>query len=223
MIRLVESHMQLESTLNPSDTAAANALAMQTRIKTLLGTCGTVTLADATLSVNFGAAPGCTLSNGVQAVGSVAAAVSKVGSIVSVRFDFTTMTINGRDVTGWAKWTRATPSQFQVTGKLGTDPNSANLFLSVMASPPGVEVSGRVERTNTGVLDIVELGTVKYTLGDCYPQAGTLTCSRAGVQNAVSVTCNSNTAKSGVVTVIRSATKESGTATLPAYGSCPKP
>ncbi len=74
-------------------------MAVRDRIQSQLDTCGTVMLSGTTVTVSFGAAPGCTLANGVQASGSFTMSGAASGSRggASTAATFTNVTYRAGD------------------------------------------------------------------------------------------------------------------------------
>jgi hypothetical protein len=218
--RLAEAHLLFNSTLDPSAAATANAAAIEARIRSQLGACGTVTLADATVSVNFGVAPGCTLSSGLQVSGALTVEVTKVVGVLTARFDYGTLLVNGRTLRGRLSFVRAASGRFELNGGLGVGADALSLStLTLFAADGGLTLEGKGIRSNASGLGVVEHTSVAYPTRECFPSSGTLGCS--GGSAGFQVSFSPGTASTGVATLSKPSTSISGAVSLAPYGECP--
>jgi hypothetical protein len=216
---IADSLFDFDPTIDPAATAEANASAVRARIQSQLNGCGSVMLAGATVTVSFGAAPGCTLVNGVQASGSLSAAVSKVGATTTIALSFSSLVVNGRSLNGTASFATTTGSSFAVTAMLASGADSLAANVTVTGASGSFTMSGTASGSRGGSNTAATFTAVTYRSGDCYPNGGAMTIMRGPV--SLVVTFSAATATTGAVTVTQG--RRSAAATLPAYGSCPRP
>jgi hypothetical protein len=215
---IADSLFDFDPTINPAATAEANATAVRDRVQSQLNGCGSVMLTGATVTVSFGAAPGCTLVNGVQASGSVSAAVTKVGATTTIALSFSSLVVNGKSLDGTASFATTTGSSFAVTAMLASGPDSLTANVTVTGASGSFTMSGTASGSRGGSNTAATFSNVTYRSGDCYPNGGAMTIMRGPV--SLVVTFSGATATTGAVTVTQG--RRSSTATLPAYGNCPR-
>src|SRR5262245_16831015 len=83
-VAIADSLFDFDPTIDPNLTAAQNAQAILANTNTNLNGCGSASISGTTVTVSFGAPPGCTLRTGVQVSGAVTAAVSRLGPVTTV-------------------------------------------------------------------------------------------------------------------------------------------
>lgn len=215
---IADSLFDFDPTIDPAATAEANAMAVRDRVQSQLNACGSVMLSGTTVTVSFGAAPGCTLVNGVQASGSLTAGVSKMGATTTIALTFTNLVVNGKSLNGTASFATTTGTTFNVTAMLTSATDSLNANVTVTGASGSFTMSGTASGSRGGANTAATFTNVTYRSGDCYPNGGSMAITRGPV--SLTVTFSAATANSGTVTVTQG--RRSTSATLPAYGSCPR-
>jgi len=115
---LADNLFQFDPTINPQSTPAQNAQAIGTQTKSVLGSCGTVTVSGTTVSINFGAAPGCMLAGGINVSGSVQATVTSSGATTTIALTLTNLMIDGRSLSGTLSFATTNGTTFQTSVNL---------------------------------------------------------------------------------------------------------
>lgn len=215
---IADSMFDFDPTIDPSATAEANAMAVRDRIRSQLGTCGMVSLTNTTVAVSFGAAPGCSLVNGVTASGSLSASVSKTGTTITIALAFTSLVVNGKSLDGTASFATSNGTTFNVTAMLTSGSDTLNANVTVTGATGSFAMNGTASGSRGGSNTAATFSNVTYRSGDCYPNGGSMAITRGPV--SMTVTFSAATANSGQVTVTQG--RRTSTATLPAYGSCPR-
>jgi hypothetical protein len=173
-IELADSLFNFDPDISVTATDVQNAAAIAARITANLAACGTVSTSGAVVTVNFGAPPGCKLISKLLVSGTVTATVSHTASAVTVVIVLTNVTVNSRALVGPLTFTTTNGSNFVFTKTTGG--TAANL----MVSPPSVG-----SFLANGLIAIpanpVDLTSVVWKLGDCYPNAGAIAFKHAGV------------------------------------------
>jgi len=220
---VADSFFQFDPTLDPTQTDSANTGLIRAHLAQNLGTtgdggvaCGTLSVSGTTLTASFGPLPGCTLKNGVVLSGTFAVTVTKSGSSLTVTFTFTSATVDGTALSGTASFTTSDGMTLTVNANVtvGTTTISTN-NLTVVGGNGAITLSGFV--TNTGDANTtLQLSSVVWSSGACYPSAGTLTITKGVLSETV--TFNAATATTGVVAV--TIVQLMVSATLPPYGKC---
>lgn len=213
---IADSLFDFDPTIDPTLSAEQNATAIRDRIQSQSSGCGTISLAGTTLTVNFGAAPGCTLANGVTASGSLTAGVSKSGSTITVALSFASLVVNGKALDGTASFATSNGSTFAVTAALTSGADTINANLTVTGASGSFTMGGTASSSRSSMS--ATFTAVTYRAGDCYPNGGSMALTRGPV--SLTVTFSASSANSGVVTVTQG--RRSSSATLPAYGTCPR-
>jgi len=214
---LADSLFDFDPTINPSATPSANATSIGQNIQANLGTCGTVTVSGATVSVNFGSPPGCTLKTGAVVSGSVSLSVSKSGGTTSVALTTPGVVVNGEPLDGTASFATSNGSTFTVTLDLTSGTKSDNSSLTVDGSQGSLTISGSATIVEAGITSSVTFTNVNHVEGECYATAGSMTV-KTGILTET-LTFLSTTPMTGLVDVATG--KKATTTTLPAYGDCP--
>jgi len=222
LVAVADSFFKFDPTLDTTQSDVANAQLIENHIATNLGTstdggtkCATLSLSGATLTADFGPAPGCTLSTGLTLSGTIAVAVTKPAKL-SVAFTFTNVTVNGTALAGTLSFTTADAMSFTVIADVmwATDTLSTTGF-TVSGSAGAVTLSGPI--TNAAdATTTTTFSSVVWMDGACYPSSGTLVIVKDPLTETVTFTAG--TATTGDVTItVGMATFP---ATLPTYGSC---
>jgi hypothetical protein len=214
---LANGLFDFDPTINPSATPAANATSIGQNIQQNLGTCGKVTVSGATVTVNFGPPPGCTLMNGPTVSGTVVLALSKSGGTTTIAATLTSVVVDGKPLSGTAQFATSNGSTFALTTALtsGTQTDTANL--AVTGSANELTLSGTAKEVNGGLTTSLTFTNVTHVDGECYATSGTMTIGEGPI--AETITFNASTPATGMVTVQTG--KHTSTELLPAYGSCP--
>jgi hypothetical protein len=222
VVALADSFFKFDPTLDATQSDVQNAQLIENHIAANLGTtsdggtkCATLTMSGATLTADFGPAPGCMLTTGLTVSGTVTLAVTKPSKL-SVAFTFTNVTVNGTALSGTLSFTTSDAMSFTVVANV--------TWAAVTLSTTGFTVSGNSSAVTlsgpiTNAADTTTTTTfasVVWMDGACYPSAGTLSIAKGALTETV--TFSQATATTGQVTVTI------GTVTLPAmlpmYGSC---
>jgi hypothetical protein len=214
---LSDSTFQFDPTLDPGKSAAENARALQSQAMTALNGCGTVTLTNATVTVDF-TSTGCTLKNGSTVSGSASFSVTQTTGMVSVAETFTNLVVNGTDLSGTATFVTTNGSTFTVTASLTTKGNTLSANLTVTGTATDITFDGTTSATRAGAATAATFTAVDWGNGDCYPKSGTLKLTKSVITETMTFTAA--TASTGKVQV--AVGRGMFTQTLPAYGSCPK-
>lgn len=214
---LADSLFDFDPTIDPAATPEANAEAIATHTRSNTMGCGSVTVTGASVAVSFGAAPGCTLANGLVVSGGVTASVSREGSTTSVSLAFMQLVVNGHGVDGSTVFRTQNGSTFEVTATLTSGTDSFTGTYTVVGTTGAFTVTGTGSATRAGTTSALQLMGVAYRRGDCYPNAGTMVVTRGAI--TMTVAFSTASATTGQVTVTQG--RRTYTTTLPAYGSCP--
>jgi hypothetical protein len=218
-LQLADSLFEFDPTIDPTKTAAQNAAAIQTQAKLQLGTCGTVSLSGTTVTVAFGAAPGCTLVNGTVASGSATLAVSASGSTTTIAMTFTSLVVNGKDLNGNLSFATTTGTTFAVTGSLTSSMNTATFDLTVTGTATAMTIDGTSSAMKSGATASTTLTftAVKLIHKDCYPSSGSIKLSKGLLNETLTFLSTTPTTGQAQLKV----GLKTSTVTLPAYGKCP--
>lgn len=216
-VTLADSLFSFDPTLDASLSAEQNAAAIQSNAQMQLSGCGSVTASGTTVTVAFGAPPGCTLTNGTQVSGTVSATVTKAGGTVAVALAFTNVAVDGRTLSGTASFSTSNGTTYAVAADLTSGAQHLTAMLTIAATTSNVTIDGTAALVEAGVTTQITFNHVVYVIGDCYPSGGTLTVRIGRVTETV--TFSASSATSGVVTVQQG--RQTSTKTLPAYGDCP--
>jgi hypothetical protein len=230
---ITELFVQEDPTLDVTQTAQQNAANVEAQVKTTVQTAcpgATITLdsATATVTVNFGSA--CTLPNLGTVSGTVTATVTQpVTHSIQVAFTFTSLTVNGRSLTGTFTAKTANDSTFTVDASLTSGSKSLTLTaatLTLDADHKGLKIDGSgTVNTGTGP-QAVSFAGVHHAFSGCYADAGSMTLSKSTTTKlgkaatvTETITFSSSTPTTGQVTV-QVGTAAATTTTLPSYGHC---
>ncbi len=218
-LALAEELAAGEEPLDPAMSADGNAAIIEGNAAVALGTCGTVSLGGATVTVTF-ATGGCMLPSGITATGSIALSASVASGTVTVDVSFDALSIGAYAIDGTASLSTTNGTTYAVLLDLTSEGRTIAGDLTVAASLVALTISGELTTQRTGGTGrMVSIEGLRWNRGDCYPSAGSITVGLGAL--AQTVTFGTATATSGVVTV------EFGRATttevLPAYGDCPAP
>jgi hypothetical protein len=213
---LADSMFQFDPTINPASTPAQNAQAIGNQTKSLGGACAMVTTAGNTVTANFGAPPGCKLSNGLTVSGTASATVSASGGTTAVALAFTNVVVNTRALSGTISFTTTNGTSFQTTFALTAGPMLTGM-VAITGSPTGFTFNGNVSVVATDATTSLTLNNVAYVTGDCYPSGGSMAITKGNTSETI--TFSATSATTGKVTVTIG--KRSFPSTLPAYGQCP--
>ncbi len=214
---LSDDLFQFDPTIDAAKTALENAASVRTNAMTQLNGCGSVTINMATVTISFGAAPGCTMKSGAQASGTVAIGITKTGSTTTLMVTFTQVVVNGTDLAGTASFSTTTGSAFATTFNLTSKGATVSGTVMVTGSVGSMSFDGTVMQTKGGTTTAATFTGVVWKKGDCYPSAGTVKIS-LGIINET-VTFSATTPTTGEVQVKLGA--KTSTVKLPAYGKCP--
>lgn len=212
-----DSVVNFDPTLDTTKTAEENAQAIAANVTASLNGCGSVTAAGTTVTVDFGAAPGCTLSSGVQISGTIKAEVSKASNTVTVKLTLTNVVIEGKSVAGTVTLSTSDAKTYAVTTSLTAGSNSITGSLTVTGAQGSMTVSGTTSAVKEGVSASLKFTALHYTYGDCYPDGGSVTVQRG--KASIVYTFDANTPTTGTVSMTSG--KKTTSTQLPAYGSCP--
>jgi len=225
LAEVADSFFQFDPTLDPTQTDSQNASLIADHVTQNLGAsgdggalCGSVSVSGTTVTADFGSLPGCTLANGAVISGTIAVTVTKTGSSLAVAFQFTNATVNGTALGGSATFTTSDGSSFTLNANVtwGTSSFGANAF-TVSGASGSITLNGTI--TNGGdAQSSLTFASVVWKLGDCYPDAGTLTIDKGIVTETMTFDAQSATSGQVVVTI----GKKSVNTLLPTYGKCGK-
>jgi hypothetical protein len=217
LLGLADSLFSFDPTLDPSKTAEQNAAAIQAQATSQLAGCGKVTLNGTTVVVDFGAPPGCTLASGTKASGSISLAVTAAGASLTVTATFTTLVVNGKDLSGTATFATTNGTAFTVTLSLTSAGTTHASNLTVAGAGGSMTVDGTVSAKTGDVTLTLTFTKVVWVAGQCYPSSGTLRVSSGVLTETITFGAATPTTGQVQVTIL----KKTVTAQLPAYGSCP--
>ncbi|MEI8254670.1 MAG: hypothetical protein WCJ30_03270, partial [Deltaproteobacteria bacterium] len=214
-----DSLFDFDPTIDPRATAMANAQNIEFATRTRLNGCGAVALSGTTLTVSFSSS-WCVLRGGAQVAGSVTATVTKVGPQTLVALAFNQVTVNGRSLAGTATFATADGSTFTVTADLTSGSRTISIpasGLTVVGATSAMTLTGGLAVSDGTTSTAVTFSSLHYTLGQCYPDGGSVTLARGTVTETI--TFSARSATTGEVTVSRG--RRTFVFTLPRYGSCP--
>lgn len=207
-LAMADELFDFDPTLDPTKTADQNALAISTRATSRMP-CATVTLTGTTVTVTA-PSTGCTVGNGVAFSGTVAATVTKTGSSLTIKLEFTNFVLSGNAVSGTITLVTSDGTTFQVTYALTRSTKSVSGTLTAVGAPGQITTSGTIDNGSV----TATLTNVLWKKGDCYPSSGSLSVAQGRVTTTYTFT--STTPMTGTVS-----TGKNRTAQLPAYGACP--
>lgn len=152
--------------------ALQNAAAISRRVLEHLGGrdggagCGSVSLVGDTVTVNFGAPPGCRTILGTEVSGSVSARVSKSGSTLTVDLVFTQVVVNSHDIDGSASFATSTGNVFSVDASLRSDNKMlTTTALTVTGEPGAITVGGMASVTRNATTTAFTFRAVHWKKG----------------------------------------------------------
>jgi hypothetical protein len=214
---LADELFDFDPTINPAGTADQNAAAIGANVMASLGTCGSVKVTGADVTVGFGAPPGCTLPDGTVISGTVDVAVTDAGGTATIALTLDDVVVNGASMAGTASFSTTNGTMFTVTTNLMSGTKTDVASLTITAGKSSFSVTGTATDTEAGVTTKLVLTGLTVTYGECYATAGTVEVTEGAISE--SYTFNAETPETGQVTLTIG--KRSSTKTLPAYGSCP--
>lgn len=218
-LALAEELAAGEEPLDPAMGADGNAAIIQGNAAVALGTCGTVSLSGATVTVTF-AAGGCSLPSGITATGSIALSASVASGTVTVDVSFDALAIGAYALDGTASLSTTNGTSYTVMLDLTSEGRTISGDLTLSASLAALTISGDLTTQRAGGAErMVSIEGLRWNRGDCYPSAGSITIGAGSL--AQTVTFSAATASTGEVTVEFG--RASTTEVLPAYGDCPAP
>jgi len=215
---LANELFDFDPTIDPASTAAQNATAIGQNVLANLGSaCGSVNVSGASVTVAFGAPPGCTLMDGTSISGTVDLAVSQSGATTTVALMIDSVVIDGEPISGTATFSTSNGSTFSVETNLTTSSKTDVANLSVTGTAGSYTISGTstvTQGSSTSNLVFTGLTVMK---GECYADAGSISMTEGAVTEVI--TFDAATPTTGRVSVTIG--KRTATTTLPPYGSCP--
>lgn len=218
MLVAADSFFDFDPVLDTAKTAEANAQAVSSTIQAKGAACVTATVSGSTVTADFGAPPGCTLSTGVTLSGSVSLSVSKASSTLTVAMTFTAFAVDGSSLNGTASFVTSNGSTFQVTANLVTGSDTVVVNVTVTGQPASFLLDGTSSITEGSKVTKLDFARLHAAAGQCYADAGSITVTKASLVSTL--TFDAQTPSTGKVKVTQG--RRSFTATLPAYGRCPK-
>lgn len=220
MLEVMDRLFQFDPTLDTAKTAVQNAMAIQAQASAELATCGMATLSGSTVTVAFGAPPGCTLASGTTASGTISLSVAASAGTITVATTFTSLVVNGKPLDGSLSFSTTNATTFKVTGDLKSGGNTSTLDLTVTGSTNSMSLSGTTKATDSAsVSTTLTFTQVVLVKRDCYPSSGSVKYEKGALSQTL--TFLSTTPKDGKAT-LRIGLK-TYPVKLPAYGKCPPP
>ncbi len=216
---LAGSYFDFGSTFDLALTDVQLAALLGATVERNLGGCGHVTVRELDVIVDFSAAPGCALATGLVVTGRVVATVSKLCCFQGAGFMLVSLPLDGVTVDGRAlsgTYTLRAPDTTRIA--LASAGAGIDGLLDVVGSTETLALSTRAMTTDrTMPVTRLELRSVVWRRGDCYPSTGTAVIERGESSQTLGLT--DATATSGIAGLtIGAATSE---VELPAYGACP--
>jgi len=217
LLAVADSMFNFDPTLNPTMSAAANAMEIQRYTMTNLAGCGSVMVVGTTVTVSFGT--GCTLMNGVHVSGSATLMVSGgMGSALTVAMSFASLTVETATLSGTASFVTSNGTTFTVTANLTSGTTTIRANLTVVAVTGAYTVTGTASQMVTGeAATALTFNSLHYVMGQCYPDGGSVTVMRGLI--TMTYTFSAMTPTTGQVSVTQG--RRMYTMTLPPYGNCP--
>lgn len=216
--RLANNLFDFDPTLDPKKTPSQNASAIGSNTRANLGkSCGKVSLKGTGVTVDFGAPPGCTLTNGDAISGTVNVAVSLAGGTTTVDLTLTQVIYDDVPLSGTASFATTNGSTFTVKSSLTSSSKSDSADLTVTGAAGSFSISGTASVTDAGTSSAITFDGVTVTKGQCYATAGSIGVQQGSVTETL--TFDASTPTTGKVSV--QIGKVMTTLTLPPYGSCP--
>lgn len=212
-----DTMFDFDPTLDVTRTAAENAGLIQAHATSQLGGCGTVSLNNAAVTVAFGQSPGCTLPSGKVVTGSISLGVSKQNATLSVMVTFSSLAVDGKDLTGTLAFSTTNNTTFDLVANLSSGSTTMNAKLTVVGATGSITADGTVTSTRSAGTTTLTFTQVYWKKGDCYPSDGSVKVAKGQVTQTYSFT--SSTPTTGMVDL--SLGRKSVQVALPAYGSCP--
>ncbi len=207
-LAVADQLFNFDPTLDPTQSASANAAAIQTRAMTTMP-CATVSLSGTTVTVTA-AAPGCTGTNGVTFSGTIAATVTSSNGTLTVTLVLTSVVFDGNSTSGTITFATTNGTSFQVTFAMMRNSKSVSGTLTAVGASGQITTSGNVINGSTSAV----LTNVVWKKGDCYPSSGSIAVTVGKL--TTTYTFSATTPSTGTVTTARGVSAQ-----LPTYGSCP--
>lgn len=217
MAVLANSLFDFDPTIDAGATPQANASAIGANIKSALDGCGTVSVSGASVTVAFGAPPGCTLSGGVSISGTVSVAVSQSSGTTTIALSLTSVVVDGKSLAGTASFATSSGSTFDVTTNLTSGTTTDTAQLTITGASGSFTVSGTAHEMQTGGTSTIVFDDVVVVNGECYATSGSMQITKGIVSETI--TFDAQTPTTGIASV--TVGKHTVTQALPAYGSCP--
>jgi hypothetical protein len=217
LAELADDLFDFDPTIDPKNTPNQNANAIGKNAQSNLGKCGKVTVSGAGVTVDFGAPPGCTLTNGDSVSGSVTVALTHSGGTTTLDLTLTDVVFDSVPLSGTASFATTTGSSFTVKTSLTSSESSDSADLTVTGASGSFSISGTATVTMASSTTAITFNGVTVAKGECYATAGTMGVDGGGFDETI--TFDSSTPETGKVSLAIG--KLTTTYTLPAYGSCP--
>jgi hypothetical protein len=228
---VAELFVQEDPTIDPTLSAADNAARVQAQALGSLRTyCpnATVTLANTTVTVDFGA--NCTLPSIGTIAGVVSAQVSEPAAhTVQILFTFTGLSVNARTLDGTLSVSTTNGTSYTGAAHLTSQGGTADfpaITLALDTDGKGVTLSGGGTVSSSSASTQVSFASVHHSFGACYADAGSITLAKTTVTKrgksvtvTETVTFLATTPATGQVEV-QIGTGTPATVQLPAYGRC---
>lgn len=183
-----------------------------------LAGCGHVTVTGLEVAVDFGTAPGCRLATGIEVAGTISAQVSKLCCFQGAGFVLVSLPLDGVSVDGHAlagTYTIRTPDPARIA--LTAAGTGMEGIVDIVGSTETLALSSPITTARTTPPTRLELHSVVWRRGDCYPSAGSIQVERDTSSQTLSFT--TTTATTGTATLTTGPTPSD--LPLPPYGPCP--
>jgi hypothetical protein len=167
--------------------------------------------------VNFGPPPGCTLSDGTVASGTVDLAVSESGGTTTVALTLTSVVVDGEALAGTASFATTNGTMFTVTADITSGASTDSAKLTITGTTDSFTITGNATVTEGSTTTVLDFSDLTITIGECYASGGSVEVTKSGISE--SLTFNAQTPETGKVSL--TVGKHTSTMTLPPYGSCP--
>jgi hypothetical protein len=219
---LANSLFPFSGIIFPNETPAQNAQAILARATHVLQGCGSVSLVNDTVFINFGAPPGCAISGGTLVAGSAIVTVTLSASETTIKLTFTSLEVAGRPLVGTITFVTTTGSSFDATVNLTIASGTLGGSLTAIGLTNSFTLYGALAAGAPDATTFMTLDNIFYVNGDCYPTSGLVTLTKGQLNETIAFgDLGEATARLGTVTV--SAGTVSTPSTLPTYGTCPAP
>jgi hypothetical protein len=214
---LADSLFNFDPTIDPAATPEANAASIARNTEINAQGCGSISVSDATVSVDFGAAPGCVLASGAQIAGVISVGVSKSGNTTTIALGLTNVVVNGQGVSGTASFATTTGSTFTVSSSLVSNGKTVTSSVTVTGGANSFALSGTSKVVEGGTTTTLTFNNLTHVKGECYASSGSVTIAKGGTTETMTFTAP--IPQTGQVSV--QVGRRTTTTTLPPYGDCP--